>query len=137
MGCLDASSMLTVVMRVSDQLLIGPNGVLAQSKWRIRPAISPEPIIRDSAVAKLTFVLRRVPAELRDEDVVGLERPIFSTVSYLHHRRDDGGGLSLLNNRHRLVGTKPRRQLLTAQIKYNGTNCWRRLGDADQSYSEP
>src|SRR5579871_2262651 len=50
MGCRDASSRLTVVTKVSDQVANGPRAVVFQSKLRMRSAISPAPIIRERPV---------------------------------------------------------------------------------------
>lgn len=50
--------MLTVVSKVFDQVSTGPNALLLQSNPRIRPAISPEPIIREAAPVALEGFLR-------------------------------------------------------------------------------
>jgi hypothetical protein len=54
---------LTVVISVSDHVSTGPRTDLLQSKARMRPAISPAPIIREPEMGTL-----RKEREVRDDN---------------------------------------------------------------------
>ena len=66
MGNGECSIRLTVATKVSDQDVMGPRGVPAQSKARIRPAISPVPWI-SFAICEKRFSWR--PGTIGDPDI--------------------------------------------------------------------
>src|SRR5580658_2314935 len=83
MGCRDASSRLTVVIRISGQVSSGPSSVLPQSKPRISSAISPSPIIREGGALPLDCWVDSLPLEVREDDDVFIRvAPILTIADY-------------------------------------------------------
>src|SRR5579862_5718925 len=80
-GCREASSMFTVVTRVSDQASTGPRGVFSQSNPRTKSAISPSPMIRDDGRSPWDGSARVAGLERRDNGDMATPASVISEVA--------------------------------------------------------